>query len=42
MTYHSEPERRLLFDLSRSVKLKSNGAVGVAIYDVLFVFNSNA
>ncbi len=29
------------FDLSRSLKIKSNGAVGLPIYDFLLVSNSN-
>ncbi len=31
----------LEFDLSRSLKVKSNGAVGLSIYDFLLVSNSN-
>ena len=29
------------FDLSRSLKVKSNGAVGLSIYEFLLMFNSN-
>ncbi len=31
----------LEFDLSRSLKVKSNGAIGLSIYDFLLVSNSN-
>ncbi len=31
----------LEFDLSRSLKVKSNGAIRLPIYDFLFMFNSN-
>ena len=29
------------FDLSRSIKVKSNGAVGLSIFEFLFMSNSN-
>ena len=29
------------FDLSRSLKVKSNGAIGLPIYGFLLMFNSN-
>ena len=31
----------LEFDLSRSLKVKYDGAVGLPIYDFLLVYNSN-
>ncbi len=31
----------LEFDLSGSLKVKSNGAVGFPIYDILLMYNSN-